>query len=376
MKKVLFYDDGNIFGGHTVTAVDAVRYLVENTDLNVGFMFYEGNKILHERLNLLKQFGIQLYPTNHKEPKLKTIGALFSFTKVQKVKKLIDDINPDIVIISQGCIEQCSLGLLAAKKGKYKTISFIALTQKISLMGGKLAQLRDIVNLYFYRLPEEFITISKNAKSMLLHDHGVRSKISLVYCGPNLKFWKLTDRSVRRQLGIDESDYVVALIGRVQFAHKGHDFLIDSISSYLSKLENIKFILVGDGPDVNLLQSLITSKGLSHVVKLVSWSNDPSYIYSAIDMLIIPSRFEGLPLVMLEAMYYGLPIVASNVDGMAEVLPKEWLFEFGDSHSLIETLIRVKHQDNTEFLSKNKMRIMTELNVDKFGENFYKAICE
>ncbi|MBD2778482.1 glycosyltransferase family 4 protein [Iningainema tapete] len=374
--KVLFYDDGNSFGGHTLTALDAVRYLGEQTDLNVGFMFYEGNKRLHERLNLLKHSNVELYPIKWQEPKLRTIEALFSFAQVQKVKSLIDQVQPDIIIISQGCIEQCSIGLLAAKSGKYKTISFIALTQEISVMGGKLAQFRDWVNLYFYKLSDAFITTSQNAKNRLIQ-HGVRSKISLVYYGPNLKFWQFRDKSeFRRKLGINENDYVVALIGRVQFAHKGHDFLINSIAKYQSKLENIKLVLVGDGPDVNRLQSLIQSYSLSHFVKLVSWSDDPSYIYSAIDMLIIPSRFEGLPLVMLEAMYYSLPIVASNVDGMAEVLPKDWLFQFGDSNSLIETLLQVKQQDNREVLAKNKMRIMTEFNVDKFGEEFYKAISE
>ena len=79
---------------------------------------------------------------------------------------------------------------------------------------------------------------------------------------------------------------------------------------------------------------------------------------------------------MLEAMYYSLPIVASNVDGMAEVLPKEWLFKFGDSNSLIETMLRIKHKDNTEALSKNKSLILTQFNFERFGENFYKAICE
>jgi glycosyltransferase involved in cell wall biosynthesis len=241
-------------------------------------------------------------------------------------------------------------------------------------MKGKLAAIRDRINLYYHSLPDEFIAISNSGKNMLVQQ-GVRSKISVVYCGPELQLCKLQDRSEsRRKYGINDKDYVVGLIGRIQFLHKGHDFLIDSISKYLNKLENIKLIIVGDGPDENILKSLINSKGLNKLVTLVPWSNDLSYIYSAIDMLVIPSRFEGLPLVMLEAMYYSLPIVASNVDGMAEVLPKEWLFQFCDSHSLIETMLRVKHKDNTKILSNNKSRILTEFNYNRFGENFYKAI--
>lgn len=380
MMNVLFYDDGSSFGGHHVTVIDAIQYLVENTDIDVGFLFYEGNIRLHERLNLIKQEGgiIALYPMKYKQAKLKTIGALFS-SSIRKIKDLMTKINPDIVIVAQGSIEMCSLGVLAAKRGNYKTVSFIALPQKISVMKGKMALLRDIINLYYYRLPDGFITISNSAKSMLIQ-HGVKSKISVAYCGPNLKLCKLQDRSeARSKYGIDKGDYVVALIGRIQFVHKGHDFLIDSISKHLGKLEkeNIRLIFVGDGPDESLLKSMIKSKNLNNIVSFVPWGNDLSYIYSAIDMLIIPSRFEGIPLVMLEAMYYGIPIVASNLDGIAEVLPREWLFQYGDGDSLIETLLNVKNRDddNTELLAKNKLRILTTSNAEKFGEKFYEAIC-
>ncbi len=378
MKNILFYDDGSTFGGHIVTAVAAAQYLVNNTDLNVSFIFFEGNTRLHESLNYINQQGkkINVYPMKYSSSKLQTIKSFFYPLKVKKIRNFISTFAPDVVILAQGSSEACSLGLIAAKKGNYRTISFIALPHKISLMKGKLAALRDSINYYYHSLPDEFITISNSGKAMLV-EQGVKSKISVVYCGPELKLCKFQGKSEsRRKYGINDEDYVVALIGRIQFLHKGHDFLIDSISKYLNKLENIKLLIVGDGPDENLLKSLIDSKGLNKLVTFVPWSHDLSYIYSAIDMLIIPSRFEGLPLVMLEAMYYSLPIVASNVDGMAEVLPKEWLFKFGNSNSLIETMLRVKHKDNTEALSKNKALILTKFNFDRFGQNFYKAICD
>jgi glycosyltransferase involved in cell wall biosynthesis len=91
-------------------------------------------------------------------------------------------------------------------------------------------------------------------------------------------------------------------------------------------------------------------------------------------MLVIPSWYEGLPLVMLEAMYYGLPIIASDVDGMAEILPNQWLFKCGDSNALIETFFKVMQADNSEFIFKNNQRILSEFNVNIFGENFLEAI--
>jgi glycosyltransferase involved in cell wall biosynthesis len=382
MKKITFYDNCNSFGGHHITAIDAVKYLVEKTDASVSFVFSDKNSRLYEKLNILKQNGgkINLYPMQNKAIELKNIGVLLAQNKINELKKIFDSINPDIIISLQGSIEQSTLGLIAAKKGKYKAITFIALTHKISAMQGKLGWLRDILNLYFYRMSDGFITISDSAKSML-ERHGVKSKISVVYCGADLNKCKFYQREEsRRKYHIDEQDYVVALIGRIQFVQKGHDILLNAISEHRQRLRNIKgnikFFIVGDGPDGEILKSRVKAQGLEDIVTFVPWENNLSHIYSAIDMVIIPSRFEGIPIVMLEAMYYGLPIVASNVDGMAELLPQEWLFKLDNTQCLIETMLRVKGSDNTSITSKNKSHIMTIANVEKFGIKFYEAICE
>ncbi|PSB40597.1 hypothetical protein C7B80_33040 [Cyanosarcina cf. burmensis CCALA 770] len=378
MKRILFYDDGSGFGGHSISAIDAVKYLLENTNLKVGFMFYQGNQRLYDRLTLLvREFKyLELYPIEFKAARFRNLGALLSFPVVAKIAQTISIIKPDVIIVVQGTIELSSLGLLAAKKADLKAISFIPLTQSLSLMQGKLSKLRDFINLHFYKLPDAFITTSAQAKYNLVQQ-GVKSKISVVYYGPDLRIWHRQERNISRQkYGIDNSDYVVALVARIELKHKGHDFLITSMAKYASKLENIKLLIVGDGSDEAKLQKLIQTSGLSERVKIIPWGDDLSYIYSAIDMLVIPSRLEGLPLVMLEAMYYGLPIVASNIDGMLEILPQEWLFKFGDSEAAIETLLRVKNSDNTKYLLNHKKRIMTEFNLDEFGKNFYKTLCE
>lgn len=376
MKSVLFYDDGAEFGGHEVMTVEAVKYLVRNTDLNIRFMFYEGNTILHEQISLIRNsFGnLKLYPIKYKSGRLQNIKTLFSFLKLKRIKSLIKNINPDIVVVAQGRIEASTMGLVAAKRCGYKTISYIPIAHKVSVAGNKIGSaFRDTINSYFYSLPDRFITVSHSMKDLLIA-RGVTSKISVVYNGIDIKKYKAQGRRGSRQrYSIDDEDYAVALIGRIQFKQKAHDFLIDTISKHRSRLRNIKLLIVGNGPDKDVLRSIIESKNLNSLVSLIPWSDDLSYIYSAIDMLVIPSHFEGVPLVMLEAMYYGLPIVASNVDGMAEILPKEWLFQPGDSNSMIETLIRVKNGNNTDIIQRNKSRIVTEFNIDNFGHKFYEV---
>ncbi|MBD2307320.1 hypothetical protein H6G17_17715 [Chroococcidiopsis sp. FACHB-1243] len=78
MKRILFYDDGSGFGGHSISAIDAVKYLLENTNLKVGFMFYQENQRLYDRLTLLvREFKhLELYPMEFKAARFRNLVGL------------------------------------------------------------------------------------------------------------------------------------------------------------------------------------------------------------------------------------------------------------------------------------------------------------
>ncbi|BAY60719.1 group 1 glycosyl transferase [Calothrix brevissima NIES-22] len=376
MNHILFYDDVYTFGGHQVTAVDAAKYLLENTDINLSFIFYKGNTRLQERLINLNQGKrqINLYTIPYSTPiKYQSLELFTWVSKINHLQKLIQGINPDIVLVVQGNVEISAPGLIAAKKAGIKTLSFIPMATIISGKGIK-ASIRKDINKYIYSLPDKFITTSINAKYKL-HLCQPNSDIAVVYYGPEINSLKIQDKkSARRHYGMSEDDYIFAIVGRIQFVHKAHDFLVQTFSDYRHKFKNIKLYIVGDGPDEAAIRQIVDLNNMSDIVKFIPWDSDLSYLYSAIDMLVIPSWYEGLPLVMLEAMYYSIPIVASNVDGMAEVLPKEWLFNCGNSADLVETILKVMQADNLAFISENKQRIVREFNVNVFGQKFYEAV--
>jgi glycosyltransferase involved in cell wall biosynthesis len=75
---------------------------------------------------------------------------------------------------------------------------------------------------------------------------------------------------------------------------------------------------------------------------LIGWKKDLREVYAATDVLLIPSKVEGVPLVMLEALGYGIPVVGTDQDGMRSWLPKQWRFSRGDTVGLkrgIETAL-------------------------------------
>jgi glycosyltransferase involved in cell wall biosynthesis len=377
MKRLTFYCDASEFGGHEILTVEAAKYLCQQKDLEISFIFYEGNRRLGERLLLIAEEGgnISLHPIKFRSRRLQGLRTLFSWNAVIKLQKILRDLHPDMVIITQGFIESGSLGLIASKRSGYRTISYIPFAHKISDIGKRNGGIiRDLLNLYYYSLPDHFITLSNTMRKMLI-DRGVVSQISVVFSGLDFTKLKAYDRKACR-LPFDrtESVYLIGCIGRIYFPHKAQDFLVQALAKNRQRLEGIKLLIVGDGPDLGRLKEMIASLRLQDSVTLVPWSNDLSRIYSALDLLVIPSWFEGVPLVMLEAMFYSIPIVASNVDGMAEILPPEWLFKVGDAESLVDTLLALREKDNTGAIRQNKRLVGKEFTLDKFGRNFLKAI--
>jgi len=132
--------------------------------------------------------------------------------------------------------------------------------------------------------------------------------------------------------------------------------------------------VVGEGRDEQKLRNMIRNAGLEDCVSILAWTSGLTSLYSAADMLLIPSCFEGVPLVMLEAMWHQLPVVASDVDGMAELLPSEWLFRSGDARSLVKTISRVRHAENSQFLVANRKRILEQFSVTLFQERFCEEV--
>src|SRR6267143_715045 len=346
-KSILFYNDAAEFGGHEVMTLEAVRYLSSRRDLKVSFAFYEGNERLLKRLEDIKNSSgnLALKPLPFRSKSLQAFRSLVTWIKTMRIEGLMKRVDPDVVVISQGRIEGSSLGLLAAKRAGFRTISYIPLAHPVSVSGKPFALwLREKVNGYFYRLPDKIITISEGARQMLL--------------------------------ARGTTPDVVGVVGRIEFRQKGQDFAVRAVARYKEDLKNFRFLFVGSGPDEARLAGMIVSLGVARHAQVLPWHPNPAEVYSGIEMLLIPSKFEGVPLTMLEAMARELPVIASNVDGMAEILPQSWLFPYGDCAALVDTLRRVRNSDNATLLETNRKRVTSEFSTANFCLAFARAVLQ
>lgn len=379
MKSVLFYSDAPQFGGHEAMTLEAVRCVCQNKDVSVSAMFYEGNFRFQSELAAIADStgNLALIPLQIRAGSLQAFRSLISMRKVNYLQGLMKTLNPELVLVSQGRIEASSLGLLAAKRAGFRTVSYIPMAHAVSVSGTPFAvRIREKVNRRLYSVPDRFITISEHAREMLFL-RGVTQEVAVVPNCVTVQHTTSTDgESFRTMHGISSADYVVGVVARIDFRQKAQDFAVEAISRSRDRLAGFKFVFVGEGPDGQKLHEMIVSCGLSEIVRRLPWCDNPGKVYAGLDMLLIPSRFEGVPLVMLEAMLCKLPIVAANVDGMAELLPPDWLFPPEDHSAVIDRMLTVKGADNTKLLDFHRNRVLQEFSTARFCDNMREAILE
>lgn len=109
------------------------------------------------------------------------------------------------------------------------------------------------------------------------------------------------------------------VVGRLE-EQKGHDILFDALAELVRQGMDFTLVVAGEGSRRGWLEQQAVSRGLSPRVQFVGQLEDVGSLLAAADAVLLPSRWEGLPLVLLEAMARGRPIVASRVGGMADAL--------------------------------------------------------
>jgi len=127
--------------------------------------------------------------------------------------------------------------------------------------------------------------------------------------------------AMRAQLGIAPDTFVVGTVGRLM-PIKGFEYLIEAFAQFRRQpgRQESKLVIVGDGPLRAVLGQCAESHGVSRDVKFLGMRTDVYNVMRAFDVFALSSLHEGMPMVLLEAMALGVPIVASRVGGIPEIL--------------------------------------------------------
>jgi glycosyltransferase involved in cell wall biosynthesis len=124
--------------------------------------------------------------------------------------------------------------------------------------------------------------------------------------------------AARRELGIPPDATVLAAVGRLSH-EKGQDVLLAAFAQLAEAPHRTLLVLAGDGPDAAALRSQARALRIEGRVRFLGHQTNVARVYAAADLLALPSRSEAMPNALLEAMCAGVPAVATDVGGVAEV---------------------------------------------------------
>jgi glycosyltransferase involved in cell wall biosynthesis len=178
------------------------------------------------------------------------------------------------------------------------------------------------------RSADKIITVSNATKRYVLSLGAKPEKTSVLHNGVDIDRFKPAPEAratIRRKLKIPEDATVILTVRRLVYKN-GIDTLLESAQIAARQNQKLVFLAIGKGPDLEPIQTRIRQLEITNKFKLAGFIPDAdlSAFYNAADLFVLPSKSgEGLPLVALEAMSTGLPIIATDVGGIKEVMLKD-----------------------------------------------------
>lgn len=308
-KKKILYICESIGGGVRKHLVDVLHNLNESKyEIVVVHSQIRTDELFREEIEPLQRKGIEFISL----PQLVREISLFNDLKsIAALVQIIRERKPDVV--------HCH----SSKAGGVGRIaSYICRTRKIiytphayMFQNTELSQLKRLVFLFFERFLDSFSTFTINVsegerETALKHKVTTTTKSILIHNGI---------QSAPRQLSPPDDALIVGTTARLE-AQKDPWTFFSIAKNVVRQNERVKFVYVGDGSMKQEIQDAINKEGLQDRIILTGFQKDPLVYLQTFHIYLITSLYEGMPYSVLEALSYGLPLVATNVIGNNEVV--------------------------------------------------------
>lgn len=261
--------------------------------------------------------------------------------KVEKaLRKIIKEIKPNIVYAH------------SSKAGALARIADLGLKNKVIYnphgwafnmrQSAKKKEMYKWVEKISAHFCDKIVCISDAEKESALREKICKpSKLQVIYNGIDLEEIKNTVPKTRKELGIPEDAFIVGQVGRLS-KQKAPDTFVKAAKLIKEKIPNAYFILVGDGELRSQIEKMIHKEGLDNSFLITGWINNPAAYMKIMDVGTLLSRWEGFGLVLPEYMACGVPIVATNVDAIPNIVDngKNGLLIDQDDYKAVSEMIK------------------------------------
>jgi glycosyltransferase involved in cell wall biosynthesis len=332
-NTLLILQDSPDFGGHEAMFLRFLPGLMESGAFRrIVIRYAEGNSRFADRLAALSSPTIDAEPWPFVKRRAEPYLAPFRRNYAKAVRGLIAAERPAALLLLQGRIENLAVPMLVASPETF-LVSYVPMAHGMADLG-RASMPGDLVRRRLYRRPDRFIVPSAAVASQV-HAAGGRKTIvvdNVVTPPPR------PDRlEARERLELPASARIALFLGRLDVRQKGLDMLADAIRRDGDRLGKWTFLIVGEGEGRPIFDTLAREYEGRIDLRCISWTDRPHDYLAAADLLLMPSRWEGVPLVMLEALAYGVPVLGSDIDVFREFLPETHRVDFAVD-SLADTM--------------------------------------
>lgn len=302
MKKILFIVEGLDVGGTELSLLKWLRHCDRSAFAPSVIALSDG--ILREELNRLNIPNIVF-------PKQRAFDLFFLYKLVKQIRQ----IAPDVIHCRNG-IPTISYGVLAAK---------IARIPVVCSIHGRTHYLRQNFRTWIWfhimRLSRMIVVVTQSIKDEIVRFGGITpSAIQVIHNGINteLSFPK-TNLQLRQEFAFDGEDFIIGTVGSLR-PIKGHKYLLAAMPDILRKIGNAQLALIGSGSEEHNLKQFANNLGIGNNIKFLGYKANAGKIMRMFDVFVLPSLSEGFPNVVLEAAMAKIPIIATRVGGIEEIL--------------------------------------------------------
>ncbi|WP_310829917.1 glycosyltransferase [Paenibacillus pedocola] len=305
--KILQVSDALAFGGAERVQIEYANTLV----------------VLNHDVTLLVPDSVETSFKEFTDKKVQVVkykSGISFFKRLILIKNLINLYKPNVIHTHESKMAISVQFLLKFKLTKVKHVHTQHLVE--SWRKNIVLSLEKIL----VNTTSQFICVSSEVKEYMHEKKSVPvEKITIlptIFSGEKImksEWREVSKPTIRDSLNLQEGIFIILCVGRLS-PQKGFEDVIKIANLLKKKSENFCFIIVGEGLEREMLENGILENDLGKYVKLIGNQNDIAKYYFAADLFILTSRYEGMPVVLSEAMAAKLPVVCYEVEGVKDVI--------------------------------------------------------
>lgn len=275
---------------------------MDKDSVQMDFIIPDANREGQTYLDMIESKGARTYLIpSHKENLVRHVVNVFKISRKYNKHGIMH------LHVSDGF---CSIDGIIARIAGIKNIVYHSHNASfIESKGKKVARfLFQMSGTYFFGCTKDagiymFGEAIINSGKFMVAKNGIDTNL--------FKFDEIKRKKIRDEFNISKDTKVLGFVGRIS-SEKNVCFAIETFNEFLKLESNSKLILIGDGEEINRIRDIVIDYSIQDKVIFTSVRSDVNYIMSALDVLLLPSKYESLGIVLIEAQASGLPCLVSQ----------------------------------------------------------------